>query len=204
MPSSCPSGPTMCPLTPLMASEEPVPCGRQPAISTFSFPAQPSHGRHGGKWGSPNPPLGLIGASCQESVPQPAMLREHQPTRTKQVGMQQEFSEPLLDTQAHASKKGMGKTAYVEYPLRWETPVWALPQHRELLLCFCFHSSPADLDNAARRVASILVSTTGVWPEERAQERGVGGCSRPGGKFEGSHLEPAGGWVLHKALITGQ
>lgn len=97
------------------------PLWKAAAISTFSFPAQPSHGRHGGKWGSPNPPLGLIGASCQESVPRPAMLREHQPTRTKQVGMQQEFSEPLLDTQAHASKKGMGKTAYTEYPLRWET-----------------------------------------------------------------------------------
>lgn len=66
-------------------------------ISTFSVPAQPSHGRHGGKWGSPNPPLGLIGASCQESVPWPAVLRERQPTRTKQEGMQQEFSEPLLD-----------------------------------------------------------------------------------------------------------
>lgn len=90
------------------------PLWKAAAVSTFPFPAQQSHGRHGGKWGSPNPPLGLIGASCQESVPRPAVLREHQPTRTKQEDMQQEFPEPLLDTQAHASKKGMGETAYTK------------------------------------------------------------------------------------------
>lgn len=124
--------------------------------------------------------------------------------------MQQEFPEPLLDTQAHTSKKGIGETAYtksVSYvgrPTPWETPVWALLQHRELSLCTRFHSSPEDLDKAARRVASNLVSTTGVWPAERSQEPGAGGRSRPGGKLEGSHLEPAGGWALRKALITGQ